>query len=129
MIWKGAFYLLGFTLVEPFTAHAVTNSRINPFQPIVTRNAFRLQPPQKAPETKLPPILSRIKLLGITTILGDKRAILRVQRPAIPGEILADQSLILIEGQSEGSVTVTKIDETAGTVEVNHAGTTMLLRL
>ena len=67
--------------------------------------------------------------MGITTILGDKRAILRVELPANYGDTVRERSLILIEGESEGAVTVTKINETAGTVELNYAGTRMLLRL
>ena len=110
--------------------HAVVDSAKNPFQSIAKRNAFRLEPiPTVVKPSKPSAPLPTIRLVGITTILGDKRVILRVQLPANYGEAIKEQSLILIEGHSEREITVMDIDEIAGTVRLNNSGTAMLLSL
>jgi len=129
MNWKSGFLIVFFAGVLSQATHAVVNPARNPFQPIVTRNVFRLQPIPQQPVVKPRPALPAIRLIGITTILGDKRAILRVRLPANYGETVREQSLILIEGNSEGAITVTEIDEIAGTVRLNNSGTMMLLSL
>jgi hypothetical protein len=95
----------------------------NPYQGIVDRNVFGLKPPPPPgkPEDKkidLPPIT----LTGITTILGNKRALMNVQAP---GKAL--QSFILAEGQREGEIEVLEIDEKAGSVKVSQSGTVVPL--
>ena len=37
--------------------------------------------------------------------------------------------MILVEGHSEGAITVTEIDEIAGTVRLNNSGRMMMLSL
>src|SRR5205809_329503 len=57
----------------------------NPYQSIVDRNVFALKPPPPPPDpeaTKAPPV--KITLTGITTILGNKRALMK--SPAPPGK-------------------------------------------
>jgi len=129
MNWKSGFLVVFFAGISSLATYAVADSARNPFQPIVTRNVFRLQPIPLQPIVKPIVALPTIKLVGITTILGDKRAILRVQLPANYSETIKEQSLILVEGHSEGAITVTEIDEIAGTVKLNNSGTMMMLSL
>ena len=102
-----------------------------PYQAITDRNVFDvhpLPPPAANPEkTETPPI--KIILTGITTILGNKRALLKTPAPAgKPGEAAkGEQSYILTEGQREGQIEVVQIDEKAGTVKVDVNGTIMVL--
>ena len=127
MNWKSELLIVFLAGAPSLATHAVVDSAKNPFQSIVKRNAFRLEP--IPPVAKPRPALPSIRLVGITTILGDKRAILRVQLPANYGETIKEQSLILIEVHSDSAITVMEIDEIAGTVRLNNSGTMMLLSL
>jgi hypothetical protein len=96
----------------------------NPYQGIVDRNVFGLKPPPPPPDpesTKPPP--PKVFLTGITTILGNRRALLKMTPPAKPGEPAKEQSFTLGEGQREGDIEVLEINEKAGTVKVNDYGT------
>jgi hypothetical protein len=93
---------------------------------IAARNVFRLQPPRQAPSPP-PAQLPRITLVGITTILQVKRALLKVQFPAQPPEPAKEVNYILALGQREGPIEILAIEETAGSVRVNNSGTEMLL--
>jgi hypothetical protein len=96
-----------------------------PFQGIVERNVFGLRsPPPPAPppdpEANRPPP-PKLTLTGITTIFGNKRALLSAQVPAKPPEAAKVLYYMLTEGQRDGDVEVLTIDEAAGTVMVkNH---------
>lgn len=96
----------------------------NPYQGIVVRNVFGLKdpPPPPRPEDNKPPP-PRIMLQGITTILGNKRVLMKVATPPKPGVKPEEQSLILAAGQRDGDIEVLEIDEKAGTVKVNNFGT------
>jgi hypothetical protein len=96
----------------------------NPYQGIVDRNVFGLKspPPPPDPEANKPPP-PKIFLTGITTILGNKRALLKTTPPPKPGEPAKEQSFTLGEGQREGEIEVLEINEKAGTVKVNDYGT------
>src|SRR5215467_15374276 len=88
------------TFILCSAAVAIGGDSANPFQGIVDRNVFGLKPPPppgKSEEKKvdLPPII----LTGITTILGNKRALMNLQPPGKPV-----QSFILAEGQREGDI-------------------------
>src|SRR5579859_4213045 len=96
-----------------------------PYEGIIDRNAFGLKPPPPPPDpeaTKPPPL--KITLTGITTILGNKRALMETPPPTgKPGEQpKSKQSYILTIGQREGDIEVLDIDEKAGSVKVNNAG-------
>jgi hypothetical protein len=96
----------------------------SPYQSIVVRNVFGLKdppPPQRPEDNKPPP--PKIMLQGITTILGKKRALMKVMTPPKPGAKPEDQSFILTEGQRDGDIEVLEIDEKAGIVKVNNSGT------
>lgn len=107
-------------------ANAVTSdSSGTPYQGIVERNVFGLKapPPPPDPEANKPPP-PKILLQGITTILGNKRALFKVAMPPKAGEpAKGEQSFILVEGQRDGDIEVLEIDAVAGTVKVNNYGT------
>jgi len=63
-----------------------------------------------------------ITLTGITTILGDKRALLKIHVPAKPPAPAREAPCILKEGQSEGEVQVLAINEATWRVKVSNAG-------
>ena len=110
-------------------AQAVTSdSSGSPYQAIVERNVFGLKapPPPPDPEANKPPP-PKILLTGITTILGNKRALMKMTPPATPGAPAKEQSFTLGEGQREGDLEVLEIDENAGTVKVNNFGTVTTL--
>jgi len=101
-----------------------------PYEGIVDRNAFGLKPPPPPPDpeaAKPPPV--KITLTGITTILGNKRALMETPPPAAkPGEQpKGKQSYILTIGQREGDIEVLDIDEKVGSVKVNNAGSIVTL--
>jgi hypothetical protein len=111
-------YLLSAILTP---AHAVTST--GPYTGIVDRNVFGLKPPTPvAPPTAPEPPPGNITLTGITTILGNKRALLKVSTPPRPPEPAKDENLMLTEGQRDGAVEVLEINEKAGSVKVNNGG-------
>ena len=97
----------------------------NPYRHIPERNVFGLRPPQPAHLEPPPAPLPKVVLTGITTIFGDKRALLKVQFPARSPRPAKEQSCILAEGQRDGSVEVLKINEKTAKVKVDNAGTVM----
>ena len=109
------------------TAAAADNS--SPYQGIVERNVFGLKPPPPPPspeDNKPPP--PKILLTGITTILGNKRALMKMTPPVTkPGEQPKEQGFTLAEGERDGGLEVLEIDEKEGTVKVNNYGTVATL--
>jgi hypothetical protein len=104
----------------------VATAAANPYQEIVARNAFGLQPPG-VPTPDLPVvILPKLMLVGITTF-DRKCALLRVRTPASSGVPATEWSCTLAEGQRSGEVEVLQIDEKAGSVKVNIGGAIMVL--
>ncbi len=105
----------------------VAESSANRYHAIPERNVFGLKPADKqaAPAVQAAP-LPKIILTGITTILGNKRALLKELPPVTkPGEHPQEIPMILTEGQREGDVEVLQIDELAGSVHLNNSGTLM----
>lgn len=99
-----------------------------PYQRIADRNVFGLNPKPLPPEiNKPPPPSPRVLLTGITTILGNKCALLKTTPPAKPGEPAKEQAFTLAAGQREGEIEVLEINEKAGTVKVNNYGTITVL--
>jgi hypothetical protein len=119
-------WFLGMLVMSLSVRFLVTDASGHPYTGLAARNVFGLLPPQQPPDPRPPP-LPRITLVGITTILQDKRALLKVQFPAQPPEPGKEVSCILTLGQREGPIEVLAIDETAGSVRVNNSGTEMLL--
>jgi hypothetical protein len=122
-LMSGLCCFVGFVCFVVLTAAAADNS--SPYQGIVERNVFGLKPPPPPPDpesTKPPP--PKIFLTGITTILGNKRALMKMTPPVTkPGEQPKEQAFTLAEGEREGGLEVLEIDEKAGTVKVNNYGT------
>ncbi|MEY4384718.1 MAG: hypothetical protein RLY20_1 [Verrucomicrobiota bacterium] len=98
--------------------------------PITNRNLFGLKPPPDPNDPANlppPPPLPNIYLAGITTLLGNKRAVLRAPRPAKPPEPAKEVSLMLSEGDSEEGVKVLQINVADGTVKIMNGSTEQLL--
>jgi hypothetical protein len=113
-------YLLGFIL--GMSVHTLSSGE-NSYQSIVERNVFGLNPAKvdgPPAEPAVPP--PKITLTGITTLLGNKRALLSVQVPNKPLE-----TYILTEGQRDGEIEILQIDEKAGTVKVSNHGVEQIL--
>ncbi len=117
----------GFLLAN--SASALTAG--NPYQSaIVDRNVFGLKspppPPDPSESKKDPPV--NLTLTGITTILGNKRVLMKsAPQPGKPGEAAKELSYILTEGQRDGEVEVLTIDEVRGAVKVRNAGVELTL--
>src|SRR5262245_54637973 len=93
------------------TSEAITAD--NPYQGIVDRNVFVLKAPAPPadPNEANKPQPAKITPTGVTTILGNKRVLFKVQQPARPPEPAKEMSYILAEGQREGQIEVLEIDE------------------
>ena len=117
---------MAFFVCASLTA-VVQDSAANRYEGIPGRNAFGLKPPLKPEANTPPPQLAKIVLTGITTILGNKRALMKVHPGGTKPAEAKENSLILTEGQREGDIEVIEIDESAGSVKVNNAGTIMTL--
>src|SRR5690348_6027189 len=85
----------------------------NHYHAIVERNVFDLKAPPPpvtaAPVTNTPP--PNVKLTGITTILGNKRALFMVQEAPVGGKPQKEESYILTEGQRQGALEVLEIND------------------
>lgn len=78
-----------------------------------------------APSTPAEPAAQKVILTGITTILGNKTALLKTELPPEkPGSKPQQQFLVLAEGEREGNIGLLKVDEKAGTATVDNDGTT-----
>ena len=106
---------------------SLTKTDASPYRTIAQRNVFSLT--HLEPEPPRPPIVQRAKvfLLGIATILGDKRVILKIQPPAESGKPAHEQSFILKEGASIGDIQVVEVDEKTAKVKISNAGEIALL--
>ena len=94
----------------------------NPYRGIVSRNSFGLDFDKHKTVVPPPALLPTAQLLGITTILGDKRAIVKVRWPAKADQAAREQTFVLKNYQSTGEIEVMEIDERAATVCVKISG-------
>jgi hypothetical protein len=97
----------------------------SPYSSIWLRNVFDLKPvpPPTAPDEKPNEPPPNIHLTGITTILGNKRALFMVQSQPHPGKPMEkEKSYILAEGQRQDRLEVLKINPEAATVKINLDG-------
>src|SRR4051812_1482576 len=122
---------LAFSIAAPAVPVVTSESSDNPYQSIVDRNVFSLKPPTPAadPAEANKPTVVKITLTGMTTILGINGVWLKTPPP--PENLgegrKSELSYILTEGQREGDIEVLEIDEKAGSVKVNNAGTVQTL--
>jgi hypothetical protein len=99
----------------------------NPYHQIVERNVFGLRsPPPPRVEPPTAP-LPKIVLTGVTTMLGNKRALLKIQFPAQPSKPVKEESCVLSEGEREGPIEVLEINEKTEQVKVNNSGTVSVI--
>lgn len=99
----------------------------NPYHFIPKRNVFKLRAkePVRVPKPVTP--MLTVTLTGITTILNGKRALLKVEFPAIPPKPASVKSYVLAEGQKSGPIEVLEIDEKSSVVKLNNSGTIMAI--
>jgi hypothetical protein len=91
----------------------------NPYANVVARNIFGLNPPAPVdPNANAPEPPVKIVPNGIMSIFGQLQVLFKV--PAKPGG--KDANYILMEGQSQDDIEVTKINEKAGVVTFNNHG-------
>jgi hypothetical protein len=112
------------------TAHGAVDN--NPYRAIIERNVFDLKPP---PPPVAPPTVTNtpppnVKLTGITSILGTKRALFMVGAAAQPGKPPGkEESYILEEGQRQGVIEVLEINQKAATVKIKNDGNESVIAL
>lgn len=105
-------------------------SQKNPYEPIVTRNIFDLNPPQADNSKVKPEPPSKITPDGIMTIFGGTPQVLfKVDVPAHPPVPASEKSYILSEGQGQDGIEVTHIDVKGGMVTFNNHGVVQELPL
>ena len=114
---------------DPATDPTATNDLPTPYHAIVARNPFGLRtPPPPAPvDAPAPSVtVSALKLTGVTTLLGGRRAMFAVQEPG-KTNLFSD---LVREGDFDSVITnlqVMKIDERAGVVQVVYGGKDLTL--
>lgn len=117
------------TAASAITPDAETSA--NPYQSIIDRNVFSLKPPPPPvdPADAAKPTAVKITLTGMTTIFGKARVLMKTAPP--PGKPnegpKSEHSYILTEGERDGDIEVIAIDDKAGSVKVNNAGTIQTL--
>jgi len=109
---------------------ATGGSKSDLYKAIPDRNVFKLtELPQVRPPSNPPPALPKITLTGITTILGRKLAVLRVQLLPLGGQPGKEESYMLAEGQRDGNIEVLQINENSGDVKLKNSGTDVTLNI
>ncbi len=110
-------------LMLSITAHANdTIAAANPYEPIVVRNVFGLNPPptNAPPQPEDTPL--KITPNGIMSIFGQLQVLYKVApRAGKPGA--KEESYMLSEGQSQDDIEVTRIDEKNAIITFNNHGT------
>lgn len=100
----------------------------NPYrQVIVDKNVFGLKsPPPPPPPESLKPPPSKLILVGIVNVFGSKKAVIKSAeppKPTAPGQpAVAEDPYVIMENQMQHGVTVKRIDEKTGTVDVDNNG-------
>ncbi len=99
------------------------------YDKISDRNVFGLvsNPVYDTGNDSAPPASAQVKLTGLTTVLGSKRAFFIVQQPgAAKGK---DESYMLTVGQRQGDYQLLDIDEKAGTARLRTGTRVLVLNL
>jgi hypothetical protein len=127
VLWLVA--LVAPTIGLPAITHAVSPD--NRYHVISQRNVFNLRPPEPPTRTnEPPPPPQNVKLTGITSLLGVKRAFFEVSPPAERGKSPGkEQSFIIEEGERQGVIEVLQINERAATVTIRNDGVEAVLAL
>jgi hypothetical protein len=108
------------------SSFAVTRSAPSPrFDTIPARNLFRLVSP---PVLRAPtPLLAKVRLAGVTTILDAPRALLKIQFPATASSPATEQSWILRQGECYREIELVEIDVAAPRIKINSAGAVQVI--
>jgi hypothetical protein len=115
--------LLGAVLGADTVVVLRASASASPYAGIPARNIFALRiPPPSVPLTEPAPPAAKLRLNGITTILGGKLALLKCTLPPASGSPAKEEFYILGEGERAGTVAVLSIDEKAGLVRVDNSG-------
>lgn len=97
---------------------------------IAVRNIFDLHGLQALPSEPAVAPAPDVRLCGITTILGDKKALFTARQQGVAGNPAArEESYILSEGQSQGGFEVVEVNLKLGTVKLNHSGKSFVVAL
>gem|GEM_PF-3372601 len=119
---RAAFFLL-VVLISIANANALTADKADgPYDAIVARNVFRLQPPPSHIENFQPNDVNpppKVVLTGITSILGKDIAFITIAATK-PGT--TSESVMLAEGQILNEIQVRSIDSKAGIVQIVNNG-------
>ena len=120
----GTLILVGVLAVGGAVQKAGGVVKDNPYQSIIDRNAFNLNPPPP-PETNAPPAPpNKILLTGVMSIGETTKAMLEITEPG-PGKL--PHKPILAAGQKEHGVEVLDIDAEKGSVKVKNGGIEVVL--
>ena len=120
----GTLILVGALAVGGAVKKASGVVKDNPYQSIIDRNAFNLNPPPP-PETNAPPAPpNKILLTGISSMGDVPKVFLEITEPG-PGKL--PQKPILAAGQKEYGVEVLDIDAEKGTVKVKNGSIEVVL--
>jgi hypothetical protein len=114
--------LLSAFLLAHCATQALTND--NPYNTIIDRNPFGLNPPPPPPTNAPPEPPKNVKFNGITNVGGKKRAFFTIQ-PKDGKE--QPQYVSLAENESANNLEVTQINEADAEVEVVNSGIKMVL--
>ena len=114
--------LLGTVVLGGTTVSVLADLRDNPYQSIVSRNAFALKPPPPpAPPpdpNQQPPSAVEVFLTGISTLGGTKKVLLQVVDKAKKPDFLPP----LVEGDAQDRIEVVSIDPEQGAVVIKIDG-------
>lgn len=121
---RSTLILLATIVGTPLVAGAGEPS-VNPYYPILERNAFALKPipeptPPPEPDAAPPPPPSSIKLTGITSILSTKRALFEIT-PQTPGK-LPTKPILGVGDPAVDGLEVLSIDVDKGEVKIRNNG-------
>jgi hypothetical protein len=120
--------------VHPGTASATASTDTlagNPYESIVTRNVFGLNPipPSAPPPPPQGPPPPKITLTGIMTIFGPAEALFKVSGVVRGNARPQDESYIFTEGEEQDEVEVTRIDTNKDIVTFMNHGVEQVIPL
>jgi hypothetical protein len=123
MLSKGLLVAVsGFAAASSLYA-ATIGTDANPYLSITERNTFGLKPPVSIGPPEPPkPAASKIVLQGVTTILGRRQVLFKINVPARAPEPARESNYMLSEGQRDGEIEVIEVNEKTGIVKFNNAG-------
>lgn len=101
----------------------------NSYRVIVDRNVFALQPLKQAEVQVQSEPLAKIIPTGVTTVLGRKLALFKVQPAAKSPQGAKEETFTLAEGERAGEIEVVRIDENAGVITFRNRGNLIALSL